>query len=187
MSIKSDSSIELFSILKTVRDQISTMNEMTMTIVKQSNENYIRIEKKVDENNLRLDGFQSEIRDMVTAVTQLSIEMRNKIQNQDNEIEKIESSFGHLAGESCETTIKQFCESMKKEEPLITKLIIREKDRNNAINIVKNSFFENIGNSIPKIAIGIFILLFLGITVFFGIKIDELNKKIPVITNIIKP
>jgi len=175
------SSIEMFAVIKSLKDQILTMNEMTTTILSQANNNYARVEQKVDDNNKRLDMFQSEIRDFTTAISQLSMRIESKVIEQDKKIENIESTVGHFTGERvCETSTKKFCEEMEKEKPMIETLIEKEKNKKSDLKTIKNGLLKNIGASLVGVGIALIIILYIGSSIFFKSQIDEIKKMIPI-------
>jgi chromosome segregation ATPase len=175
---------DMYLILKSLKDQIGTMNSMTTTILSQANDNYARVEKKVDDNNYRLDMFQAEIQSFTSAITQLTMKLEIKVSEQDSKIEKIESAFGHITGEWCGVETKTFCEELKKNEEPIKHLISKEIGTQGAIKTIKQGLFTNIGSSLLSIIAILLFLLTIGSLVFVGAKIDDIKKAIPIVKSI---
>lgn len=140
--------IEIFAILKSLRDQIQISNTMFEKIISQNNDNYKRIENKVDDIEKKVDTMQIENRDMVNGIATLAIEINNSKDKQNDKIQNIEMSFGHLAGEACPNDVKKFCEEMNKNEDKIKKILKKQIEKEENIKLIKNE-------SIKKITVGV--------------------------------
>lgn|GEM_PF-3635674 len=188
---KKESSVETFAIIKALKDQIVTMNEMNSKFVEQSNDNYVRVETKVDDMNDKLEilktfvndkigAFQNESRELVKGITELTIDIRKTLEDYDRKIMNVEGSIGHLAGENCDLKVKTFCEEMQGKEETIVTLISKEEGKKGAFNEIKRGFFSSVGGTALVIATGIMFLILVGSVVMLENKISQIQKTIQV-------